>query len=126
MNIRLLLERFERFRGQPLPELTIIGGGSRNPYWMHLLAEISKRRIANINLKQEANCFAAAQCAGVGVGVYRDFNEVKQMFKVEQAYQPDPSKTEFYDRKFEAFLEAYQGMLKTYDMMAELEQFATQ
>jgi xylulokinase len=124
MNVRLLLERFERFRGQSLPELNIIGGGSRNPYWMRLLAEISGRRITTTNLKQEANCFAAAQCAGVGVGVYRDFNEVKQMFKVEQAYQPDPAITEFYDRKYAAFLQAYQGMLETYDLIANLEQFA--
>ncbi len=124
MNIKLLLDRFENFRGQSLPELNIIGGGSRNPYWMQLIADISGRRITTTNLKQEANCFAAAQCAGVGVGVYSDFNEVKELFSVEEEYFADKNVAEFYKRKFDIFLEAYQGMLNTYDMIAELEQFA--
>lgn len=125
MNIRLLLDRFEKFRGQSLQELTVIGGGSRNPYWMQLLANISVRKIGLINLKQEANCFAAAQCAGVGVGLYKDFNEVKSLFKQEQQFTPDPSAIDFYEKKYKAFLAAYQGALPTYDMLAELENYQT-
>jgi xylulokinase len=126
MNIKMLLDRFEQFRGQKLPELNIIGGGSRNPYWMQLLADISGRRITTTNLKQEANCFAAAQCAGVGVGLYEDFNEVKQLFHVEEEYSAESGVAEFYAKKYAVFLEAYQGMLKAYDMLAELEQWSAQ
>jgi xylulokinase len=125
MNIRLLLDRFEKFRSQSLQELTVIGGGSRNPYWMQLLADISKRQIGLINLKQEANCFAAAQCAGVGVGLYKDFNEVKALFRQEQQFKPEKGVEEFYEKKFKAFLEAYQGALPTYEMLAELENSAS-
>ena len=124
MNIKLLLDRFEKFRGQTVPELNIIGGGSRNPYWMQLIADISFRTITTINLKQEANCFAAAQCAGVGVGLYEDFNEVKKLFRVEEEYLQDTNLQAFYEKKYQIFLEAYQGMLKTYDMISDLEQFA--
>lgn len=121
MNIKILLDRFETFRGKELPELSIIGGGSRNSFWMKLVADITGRRIITTNLKQEANCFAAAQCAGIGVGLYKDFTEIKQMFQSEQAYVPDSTNAKFYDRKFTAFLKAYQGMLETYDLLAELE-----
>jgi xylulokinase len=121
MNLRMLLDRFEIFRGKDLPTINIIGGGSRNPYWMKLIADISGRKIATLNLKQEANCFAAAQCAGVGVGVYKDFQEVKKLFKVEQAYLPDKKVASFYGKKYEAFQNAYQGMVKTYDVLADLE-----
>ncbi len=123
MNVRMLLDRFEKFRGRDLPTINVIGGGSRNPYWMKLLADISGRKIATINLKQEANCFAAAQCAGIGVGLYNDFKEVKQLFKTEEAFIPDKSIEDFYAKKYSAFLTAYQGMLKTYDILAELEQY---
>jgi xylulokinase len=126
MNIKLLLDRFAKFKGQAVPELTIIGGGSRNPFWMQLIADISFRQITTINLKQEANCFAAAQCAGVGVGVYEDFNEVKKLFRVEEEYLQNKELQAFYEKKYAIFLEAYQGMLKTYDMIAELEQFAAE
>jgi xylulokinase len=121
MNIRLLLDRFEKFRGQSLHDLTVIGGGSRNPYWMKLLADISGRQIGLINLKQEANCFAAAQCAGVGVGLYKDFNEVKALFKQEQQFVPDKGVEGFYAMKYKAFLEAYKGALPAYNLLAELE-----
>jgi xylulokinase len=125
MNIRMLLDRFEKFRGQDLPLINVIGGGSRNPYWMQLLADISGRKMATINLKQEANCFAAAQCAGVGVGLYKDFHEIKKLFKTEQAYLPNKNVEEFYSKKYAAFLEAYQGMLKAYDLLSDLEAYQT-
>jgi xylulokinase len=125
-NIRLLLERFEKFRGQDLPSLNIIGGGSRNPFWMQLIADISRRRITTTSLKQEANCFAAAQCAGMGVGVYKDFNEIKALFTIEEEYLPDAGTAEFYDKKFEIFLKAYQGMLESYDLISDLEIFSAE
>jgi sugar (pentulose or hexulose) kinase len=91
---------------------------------MQLIADISGRRITITNLKQEANCFGAAQCAGVGIGMYSDFNEVKKLFKVEEEYLADKDMAVFYQNKFDIFLEAYQGMLKSYDMISELEKFA--
>jgi len=123
-NIRLLLDRFEKFRGQELPSLNVIGGGSRNPFWMKLLADITGRPITTTSLKQEANCFAAAQCVGVGVGLYEDFKEVKKLIRVEQEYLPDPEVQEFYEKKFEIFLKAYQDMLETYDLIADMETFS--
>ena len=90
---------------------------------MSLLADIAGRRFTTINLKQEANCFAAAMCAGVGVGLYADFDEVKGLFKAEEVYRPNPDVEAFYARKYAIFLEVYQGMLKSYDMLAELERF---
>jgi xylulokinase len=125
-NIRLLLDRFEKFRGQQLPTLNIIGGGSRNPYWMQLIADISGRRITTTSLKQEANCFAAAQCAGVGVGVYKDFKEIKGLFNIEEEYLPDEAKAQFFDKKFEIFLKSYQGLLESYDLIADLENFSSE
>jgi xylulokinase len=124
MNIRVLLDRFEKFRGRDLSSITIIGGGSRNPFWMKLLADITLREIVTINLKQEANCFAAAQCAGVGVGLYKDFKEIKKLFRTESAYVPDKSVADFYARKHEAFLSSYRGAVKTYDILADLELYA--
>jgi xylulokinase len=121
MNIRMLLDRFETFRGQSLGDLTVIGGGARNPFWMKTLANISHRRIGLINLKQEANCFAAAQCAGVGVGLYKGFDEVKSLFKQEQQFLPEKNTELFYNKKYQAFLEAYKGALPAYDLLAELE-----
>jgi xylulokinase len=120
-NIRLLLDRFERFRGQELDTLNVIGGGSRNPFWMRLLADITGRCITTTSLKQEANCFAAAQCAGVGVGLYEDFAEVKKLIRVEEEYTPNPDVADFYAKKYAIFLKAYQDMLETYDLIAELE-----
>jgi xylulokinase len=120
-NIRLLLDRFERFRGQELDTLNVIGGGSRNPFWMRLLADITGRCITTTSLKQEANCFAAAQCAGVGVGLYENFAEVKKLIRVEEEYTPNPDVADFYAKKYAIFLKAYQNMLETYDLIAELE-----
>lgn len=120
-NIRLLLDRFETFRGQELDTINVIGGGSRNPFWMRLLADITGRCITTTSLKQEANCFAAAQCAGVGVGLYEDFAEVKKLIRIEEEYTPDPNVADFYAKKYAIFLKAYQDMLETYDLVAELE-----
>jgi len=125
-NIRLLLDRFEQMSGQKLPELIVIGGGTRNPFWMKLLADITGRRITTPSLKQEANCFGAAQAGGVGVGLYKDFEEVKKLIRAEDEYLPDTSLADFYATKFDIFREAYRGMLKTYDMIPVLEEFSAE
>lgn len=122
-NIRLFQTRFEKFRGMKLPTLNIVGGGSRNPFWMQLISDITGRKITTSSLQQEANTFAAAQCAGVGVGVYKDFKEVRKLIRIEQEYVPNESTADFYESKFEAFLKAYQGMVETYDLIAKLDKF---
>jgi xylulokinase len=120
-NIRLFVERFEKFRGKKLASLNIIGGGSRNPFWMQLISDIAEMKVTTTALKQEANSFAAAQAAGVGVGIYKDFKEVKKLIKVEEEYSPTGGVSDFYAQKYKAFLEAYRGMLATYDIITDLE-----
>jgi len=58
--------------------------------------------------------------------VYKDFKEIKELFKIEEEYLPDKAKAQFYDKKFEIFLKSYQGLLESYDLIADLENFSSE
>ena len=121
-SIKLLLDRFEKISSKQLPEFNIIGGGTKNPYWMQLLADVTRRKIQTPKLKQEANCLGAAFIAAIGVGLIKDFAEAKKYIDQENQYLPDTKISYCYEKKYEAFLFIYEDLLQSFDLIANLEQ----
>jgi len=121
-TIKLLLNRFEKMSGNKLPMFNIIGGGTKNPYWMQLLSDITNRQIQTPKLKQEANCLGAAITAAIGVGLINNFSEAKKFIKPEKTYLPNPDDAYYHDKKYDAFLFIYEDLLKSFDRIADLEQ----
>jgi len=120
-SIKLLLDRFEKMSGKKLPSFNIIGGGTKNPYWMQLLSDITKRGIQTPKLKQEANCLGAAIIGAIGVGLINDFTEAKKLIEPEKTYFPNLDHAYYHDKKYEAFLFIYKDLLKSFDLIADLE-----
>ena len=60
------------------------------------------------------NPVAAVILAGVGVGVYRDFEEaVRTAVTVKRRHTPDPEVKEVYDKNYGIYLELYQNLRET-------------
>lgn len=120
-SIKLLLDRFEEISSSRLPTFNIIGGGTKNPYWMQLLSDITKRQIQTPELKQEANCLGAAVTAAIGIGLIKDFSNAKKLVAHEKNYIPNLENAYYHDKKYETFLFVYEDLLKSFDMIADLE-----
>lgn len=121
-SIKLLLDRFEKMSGKKLPQFNIIGGGTKNLYWMQLLSDITQRQIQTPKLKQEANCLGAAFTAAIGVGLIKDFADAKRFIESENLYLPSSKNTYCYEKKYETFLYIYEDLLGSFDLIANLQQ----
>lgn len=120
-QIREALDRLADMAENDIPVVKVIGPRSRNAYWVQMLADVTGRSIATIDESEEANCLAAAVCAGVGIGMFDDFSEIKRVTKVENKYEPDGSIIDFYGAKYEIFLEAARGIKKVEEVATAWE-----
>ena len=59
----------------------------------------------------------AAITAGVGVGVFKDFNVVDKFIKINEENRPTPETNEKYKQMKELFDEAYYSLNKIFDKL---------
>jgi xylulokinase len=113
-NIRWIVEIVEKEFRFPLPYLRVIGGGARGKPWMQILADITGRRIETVCEPQEAGAVGAALVAAVGMGVYPDFESLREVVRVEGVYQPQPANSEVYNSLFHCYKDIYDSLRGLY------------
>ena len=70
--------------------LVVVGGATRNPFWMQNKADITGLPI-DVPEVEEATPLGAAILAGIGVGLYRNEQDAfERVYKTGKTYQPDP------------------------------------
>lgn len=98
--------------GQRPRRIVSIGGGTLNPRWLQVKADVLGCEI-EVPAVRECTALGAALLAGVGAGVYRDvLSAVEETFRVEQRVSPRPETAEIYQRLYEAYCPLY-GLLHT-------------
>ncbi len=96
------------------PEITAIGGGSRNDLLLRIKASVMNTTFRSLEVR-EATSLGAAMLAGIGAGVYVDIADaLKQTRRVATTISPDPDDVPFYDRLF------YDVFKKLYPATAEI------
>ncbi len=94
---RLALESLEGATGLRVEDITVIGGGARNPLWLRVKADIVQRTLHVLEV-EEAVAWGAAALAGLGVGVFRDAADVRARVHFgETVVVPDPALAPLYD-----------------------------
>ncbi|MEV4775881.1 FGGY-family carbohydrate kinase [Microbacterium sp. LWH12-1.2] len=92
----------ERLRdaGAQIDKATLSGGGSRSAVWGQMLADCLRLPIA-VAAEDETGALGAALSAGVGAGVFPDFEAAAaRMTRTRHVYQPDAVMSAHYDRRF--------------------------
>jgi sugar (pentulose or hexulose) kinase len=68
------------------------GGGSKNAWWLQLMADVSGIPV-EVVAQDEPGAFGAAILAGVGAGIYESVSTaVAELVKVSRRYDPDPTR----------------------------------
>ncbi|HHY24413.1 MAG TPA: hypothetical protein GX527_09310 [Clostridiaceae bacterium] len=96
------IEEF-RERGCKLKHLRMIGGGSKSDLWTDIITNVTGTPV--IRLKEaEAACIGASIIAGVGCGVFKDYDDAcKHIVKDEIVTAVDTVKRDFYKSKYEKY-----------------------
>ena len=104
--IRNDLELFKKM-GFQSNQITSLGGGAQSRLWNQIKADITGIKI-NTPSYTETAVRGAALIAGVGAGIYKDFNEASKLIEKDlETYYPDPKNREIYDMNFNKYKELY-------------------
>ncbi len=84
--------------GAPLTELKVDGGASRNNLLMQFQANILGIPVVRPKIT-ETTALGAAYLAGLAVGYWKDFDEIKSQWQVERTFEPVPENEEIRKAK---------------------------
>ena len=90
--------------------LRAMGGSANSRIWTQIKADVTRRGI-EVPASDTATTLGAAMLAGVGTGVWQDFEEAaRQTVHVRKRYMPDPENEAVYDRGYETYRRLYENL----------------
>ncbi len=119
-NLRWMIEIVEKTFGFPLPTLRVIGGGARGAPWMQIIADATGRRVETVAQPQEAGAVGAALTAAIGLGVYPNFESLKDVIRVQQEFDPQACNAAVYDALYQAYRQIYECLRGLYREVNEV------
>lgn len=96
--------------GSKVDTLRAMGGAANSLVWTQLKADITQKRI-EVPASDTASTLGAALLAGVGVGMYKNFDEaVAQTVAVNRVHEPNVDLYGVYDAQYETYLALYENL----------------
>lgn len=117
-NLKVILDIFNNFHF--INEVVLIGGGAKSKVWQQILADIWQKPLLITEYIDEATSMGAAVCGGIGIGAFSDFKVVNQFNPVVKTVVPRPEYQERYEKLYRAFNQAYESLIYTYEVLANL------
>ena len=80
--------------------------------WSNIQANILGKELRTLELQQEANSLGAAILAGIGLGIFSDFDTAtKEFVKVKDVYKPSATEMKAYNEIYPIFSEVYDALV---------------
>jgi xylulokinase len=118
MNLSLILDVF---RAQAdISQITLIGGLAKGRLTQALIADIYGLPVCTLQALDEATSMGAAVAAGVGAGVFSDFNAIDRFIRVNSRCTPHQAQHQRYTQVKAAFEQCYQALLPVYQTLKKL------
>lgn len=106
--------------GVPVRQIRASGGGSTNPLWRQMQADVFGKKITTLEVEQ-GPAYGVALLAAVGDGAFRSIESAcKTTIKISEETPPNRAATKNYNRMFPIYRDLY-GQLK--DSMAALSEY---
>lgn len=112
-NDRWLLGAVERFCGERLDPIRLVGGGARSELWCQIHADVLNRRVEQVADPLLANLRGAALLAAMALGAVAP-SELRDLVPVAATYAPDRRTRATYDALFSEFPRLYKAQRKMY------------
>jgi sugar (pentulose or hexulose) kinase len=114
-QLEWIRESAQQITGRSIERLLVVGGGTRNPHWLQVKADITGCTL-DIPPISEATLLGAALAAGVGSGVYGTAEEAAASVSRENGYTitADAGRNSEYRKLYEAGYVPLQAPLRQY------------
>lgn len=90
--------------GKPLEKIMVVGGGTQNPLWLQIIADVSGRPV-HVARETIGAAYGDALMAGLAGGEIDSLGALDGFIKPEKTFMPDPGKTKIY-KQFRQIFEA--------------------
>lgn len=98
--------------GAKVNRMRATGGSANSKLWTQIKSDVTNKPIDVLNT-DTATTLGAAMLAGVGVGVYQDFeNAVAKTVRIKRSYSPTSNHSEVYQKNYEVYLKLYEQLKK--------------
>lgn len=106
--------------GVPVKEIRAGGGGSKNPMWRQMQADVFDKKITTLKVEQGA-AYGVALLAAVGDGAYHDIAEAcKATIEVASQTPVDRKSAKAYDKLFPIYQSLYGHLRDDFAALAKL------
>lgn len=96
--------------GAKVSELRAMGGAANSQVWTQIKADVTGKTI-KVSTSDTATTLGAAILAGVGVGVYKSFEEaVEKTVTVTKKYSPNINNNREYNIQYKTYLQLYKDL----------------
>lgn len=120
-SLRHNLETAEEV-GAVAEELNSVGGSANSEVWTQLKSDISNKTI-RVPYADQATSLGAAILAGVGVGVYSNFEDaVETTIKIARVHKPDQAKLNIYHDYYQLYIDLYQKLKDSYQVLYNISE----
>lgn len=101
--------------------LTLIGGAAKGDVWSQIIADVAGIPVQKLRATEYAGSIGAAITAGVGIGLFGDFDVVDRFLSAEKQLEPQPKHVQAYAALKPLFTETYNRLVGVYDALAEYQ-----
>ena len=101
--------------GIDITAVDAIGGAANSALFLQILADVWGVPVTRRNLVDEATAVGAAVVAGVGVGIFDDFDVARRFSAEVSTHTPDPGRHAGYGPAYAQFMDAYRRLEPWFD-----------
>lgn len=98
----------EKHLDLPVETVTAVGGGTKNPLWMQIVADITGKPVTVPKVSIGAS-YGCALLAALSIGKLKDFAELNAVIKPDRVYQPNPENHALYQK----YRKIYDGLYES-------------
>ena len=107
--------------GVPIKQVRASGGGSQNPMWRQMQADVFGKKITTLEVEQ-GPAFGVALLAAVGDGAYKNIEAAcKATLKISDETKPDRKAVKSYNQLFPLYRDLYGPLKSTMNQLAEIQ-----
>ena len=99
--------------------VTLMGGGTKSPLWMKIMANVLGVTIAKPYYEDAS--FGASLLGGISAGYFKNYQAaVKQCVRIEEVIKPETNDSTKYERLYTVYQKSHDHLSEAYDMLSRV------
>lgn len=115
-HLRWMLECHEK-KLKIADTVRFVGGGALSPIAAQILSDILGKKLEVVDHPQNVGSMGAAALMGIGLGLIKDFDEVKTYIPVKATFEPNMENHALYEPYYQVFKQLHKANKKQYKVL---------